>query len=98
MTDLQVVAVITAKPGSEEIVRDALTTLAGHTLGEAGCQAYALFESEAAPGTFVTTETWLAQADLDAHLRTDHLQAALATTDGHLAAPPAIHPLRPISG
>lgn len=66
------------------------------TRAEEGCLDYQLYESAVAPGTFITTERWRAQADLDAHLGTEHLQTALAQTADHLAEPPGIHPLTPI--
>ena len=95
MSDLPVVAVIVAKPGSEDTVRAALQGLVEPTLAEAGCRSYSLHESLATPGTFVTVESWDGSDDLDAHLASDHIAAALAATDGHLASPPAIHPLTP---
>ncbi|MCW2819157.1 MAG: antibiotic biosynthesis monooxygenase [Marmoricola sp.] len=96
MTQLRVVAQIPARPGSEEIVRDALATLATATQAHRGCVAYELFESAAAPGTFVTIETWESQDDLDAHMQTPDIATALAAAEGHLAGDIAIHPLRPV--
>jgi quinol monooxygenase YgiN len=96
MSDLQVVAVLVARPGSEEIVQAALAGLVAPTRGEEGCTSYDLFVSQAEPATFVTIETWRSQADLDAHLGTAHVQAALGAAGDHLASPPAIHPLRAI--
>ncbi|MFY0408921.1 putative quinol monooxygenase [Solicola sp. PLA-1-18] len=93
---IQVVAVITAKPGSADEVRTALQSLVEPTRAEEGCLAYTLSESTAAPGTFVTVEEWSAESDLGTHLQTSHVQDALAAADGHLAEPPAIHPLRPV--
>ena len=93
MTVLNTVALITAKPGSEGAVRDALTELRGHTRAEAGCVRYDLFESAATPGTFVTVEEWSDQAALDGHLASDHIATALRVTADALAAAPAIHPL-----
>ena len=93
---LHVVAVITAKPGSEDAVRDAMLGLVGPTREESGCLAYDLSESAAAPGTFVTVEEWTAPADLEAHMQTPHIQAALAVLGTELAAAPAIHPLKPL--
>ncbi len=95
MTVLNTVALITAKPGSEAVVKDALTVLLGHTRSEQGCVRYDLFESAAAPGTFVTVEEWSSQDALDAHLGSAHIAAALDTAKDALAAPPAIHPLTP---
>jgi len=93
--DIDVIAVLTSKPGSEDVVGSALRDLVAPTRQEEGCVSYDLFESAAAPGTFVTMERWRAQADLDAHMQTDHVGAALAAAGDHLAEAPAIHPLVP---
>ena len=95
MPHLDAVAVITAKTGSEEVVGDALRALVEPTRAEAGCVSYDLFESAASPGTFVTIERWRGQADLDAHMQTPHIAAALAAAGDHMDGPPAIHPLTP---
>ncbi|MEP6814085.1 MAG: putative quinol monooxygenase [Marmoricola sp.] len=96
MSELRVVATIPAKPGSEDVIRDALSTLATATRGEDGCVSYELFESVAAPGTFVTVESWRSQEDLDAHMKSDHFGAAFAAAGEHLAGDVAIHPLAPV--
>jgi len=96
MPDLQVVAVLVAQPGHEQVVRGALQALVPPTRQEQGCLAYELFESGAAPGTFVTVERWREQSDLDAHLQTAHVQQALATAGDALAGVPGIHPLVPV--
>ncbi|MDL5159055.1 putative quinol monooxygenase [Actinomycetospora termitidis] len=93
---LQVVALITAKPGSEELVGKALEELVTATRAEEGCLSYELNRSGADGTVFVTVEQWREQSDLDAHLQTPHIAQALSVTDGHLAAPPAIHPLVPV--
>ncbi len=98
MSDLRVVAVIPAKAGSEDVVRDALTTLADDSRGHRGCTGYELFESGAAPGTFITVETWSDPADLEAHAGHPDVAAALAAARDHLAGDVAIHPLRPVAG
>ena len=94
---LQVVATITAKPGSEDVVRDALTELVDGTRTEEGCMVYELFQSGADPLVFVTVETWRGPEDLDAHRHTPHLKKAFAALGEHLAGPPAIHPLQPVA-
>ncbi len=91
-----VVAVIIAKPGSEDDVRAAMRGLVAPTRAEAGCLSYDLSESSVAPGTFVTVEEWLEPSDLDAHMETEHIQAALGALGDALATPPAIHPLTPL--
>ena len=97
MADLQVVAVITAKSGSEKLVRDALNALVEPTRSEPGCLSYHLFESASDPTAFITVETWRSQHDLDEHLQTPHVQQALGAAGDHLAQPPAVHPLTPVS-
>lgn len=93
MPDLQVVAIITAKAGSEDIVRNALTDLVEPTRGEDGCVSYELSQSVVDPTVFVTVESWASQADLDAHMQTPHIEAAFAAAGDHMAGAPAIHPL-----
>lgn len=97
MSDLNVVAVLTAKPGSESIVREALEGLVEPTRAEAGNRGYTLYVSAVDPTVFVTVELWASQADLDAHMTTPHIGAALQIATEHLAAAPAIHPLDPVS-
>ncbi len=98
MADLRVVALIPAQPGSEDVIRAALRTLAETSRGHDGCTGYELFESAAVPGQFVTIETWRSQDDLDAHMQTEDVAAAFAAADGHLGGEVAVHPLRPVSG
>jgi quinol monooxygenase YgiN len=97
MSDLHVVAIITAKPGSEDEVKGGLEVLAEATRTEPGCITYYLHGSEADPAVFVTVESWKSKEDLDGHLKTPHLKAALEAFGDKLAAAPAIHPLVPIS-
>ena len=96
MPQVRVIAQLTTKPGSEEIIREALTKLAVATQSHRGCAEFKLYESAVAPGTFVTVETWESQDDLDAHMQTDDISAALAAADGHLGGDIAIHPLRAV--
>jgi quinol monooxygenase YgiN len=96
MADLHVVAVLPAKAGSEDIVREALTALVPPTRDEAGCISYDLYESAVAPGTFFMVETWRGQSDIDAHFGTPHMHTALAVAGEHLDGPPQIHTLTPV--
>lgn len=93
---LQVVATITAKPGSEETISDLLSELVAGTRTESGCLAYELFRSAVDPTVFVTIETWQGQEDLDAHMTTPHVQQAFAAAGEHLAGAPVIHPLEAV--
>ena len=97
MSELNVVATIPAKPEAVDAIRAALQTLVTATRAEEGCLAYDLFESGAAPGTFVTLERWTDQAALDAHLQMPYVAEAFAAADGALAGEVAIHPLVPVA-
>ena len=96
MPDLNVVAVLTAKPGSEAELQQALTELVAPTRAEEGCLSYELYQSNVDPTTFITIEKWRSQGDLDAHVKTPHIAHALQTHADAFAVPPAIHPLAPI--
>lgn len=97
MSALNVVAVLTAKPGSEDVVSGALAKLAAATREEEGCVSYELLVSRADPSTFITIEQWQSQGHLDAHMQAPHVAEAFATAGDHLAAAPAIHPLDPVA-
>lgn len=94
---ISVVAVVTAKPGSEDAVREAMLGIVTLTQQEEGCLAYDLSESSSAPGTFITIEEWNDLTDLDKHMETEHIQGALAVLGSELAAAPAIHALSPLA-
>jgi quinol monooxygenase YgiN len=94
MPNLDVVAVIAAKPGSEAIVEDALKALVVASRGDRGCISYDLFASESTPGTFVTIEKWDSQEDLDAHMASSHIADVVRTAGDHFDGFPAIHTLR----
>ncbi|RFA21335.1 putative quinol monooxygenase [Subtercola boreus] len=96
MPDLNVVAVLKAKPGAEQIVGDALRGLVQPTRAEEGCVSYDLYSSATAPGTFFTIEKWRSQSDLDGHMQTAHIQQALSIAGEHLAEAPDINPLLPV--
>ncbi len=95
MPELNVVALLQAKPGSEAALGSALAALVEPTLAEEGCLAYELFSSAADPSVFITVERWRGQDDLDAHMKTPHVASAFAQAGEILAAPPAIHALVP---
>jgi quinol monooxygenase YgiN len=97
MPDLNVVAIIKAKPGSEDVVGDALSALVEPTRAEEGCLAYDLFGSAIDTSTFITVERWTSQEALDGHMQSAHLQAALAAAGEYLAVAPDIHPLVPLA-
>lgn len=95
MPEIDVVAVLTAKAGSEGIVAAALHDLLAPTRAEPGCISYELFSSAASAQTFITIEKWKSDGDLAAHMQSAHIAAALTAAGEHLADPPAIHTLIP---
>lgn len=83
MTDIiTVVAIIKAKPGEEDRVRQALLDLIPPTRKEKGCINYDLHVSRDDPGRFVFLENWSTQADLDRHLASEHISAGIKETLG----------------
>jgi quinol monooxygenase YgiN len=94
MSDLDVIAVLTAKVGSEEIVGAGLRSIVEPTRAEPGCVSYDLYTSAASPQTFITIERWKSQADLDAHMTTPHIAELVAAAGEHLADI-GVHPLIP---
>jgi quinol monooxygenase YgiN len=94
MPNLDVVAVLTAKSGSEGIVEAALKDLAAASKNDHGCLAYDLYVSESAPGTFITVEKWASQEDIDAHMAGPHIANVIAVAGDHFEGLPAIHTLR----
>ena len=97
MANLQVVAVMTAKPGSEKLVADALQALVEPARSEPGCNSYQLFVSAVDPATFITVETWSSLEELNAYYQSPQVQQALSAASDHMAQAPAIHPLIPVN-
>ncbi|CAN5523626.1 hypothetical protein BH11ACT8_BH11ACT8_33900 [soil metagenome] len=91
---LRVVATIPINPEHAATAAPALAELAAASRGDAGCLGYEVYESAAAPGTFVTVEEWATQADLDAHMGQPHVGKAFEVAGPLLAGDVAIHPLK----
>jgi quinol monooxygenase YgiN len=94
MPNLDVVAVISAKPGSEAIVEAAPKALVGASRHDSGCISYDPFASDSTPGTFVTIEKWQSQEDPDAHMASSHIAEVITAAGEHFDGFPAIHALR----
>jgi quinol monooxygenase YgiN len=80
------IAVLKARDGMGERLRDALLTLIGPTRQEPGNLDYVLFELKDEPGTFYV-EAFVSQAALDAHCETAYFQAFARQADELLAEP-----------
>ena len=76
MTDpVQVLAVLTAKPGQETALATLLQGLVAPTRAEQGVLFYDLHQDREDPARFVFFEGWASQAALDAHNASPHLVA-----------------------
>lgn len=92
--DLRLLARLTARPGRETDLRDAIAALVPRVLAEDGCIAYHAHVSDASPATVVMYEAWRDQAALDAHAAGPALAALVARFDDLLAEPMTLEPLR----
>lgn len=91
---VRVVARVVAHADKADEMRSLLLQLIEPTRRESGCLFYDLFESTDRPYEFVFVEEWRSAADLDAHLQSDHIQAALVAAESLFAAPPGIQRYR----
>ena len=76
------------KPEATGDLRAAVGPLTEATRAEAGCVFYEWAESVETPGTFYSVEVWQARENLDAHMTTEHVKAALAGLPDMLAGQP----------
>ncbi len=81
------IAVLKAKPGQREQLRQSLLALIEPTRAEPGCLDYVLFELRDEPGTFYMREAFTSPAALDLHKATPHFQAFAAKAGDLLAEP-----------
>jgi quinol monooxygenase YgiN len=89
-TSLTVVALIKAKPGKEDQVRQELLSLVGPSRKDAGCLNYDLHQGKDNSALFLFHENWTSKSHLDAHLQKPDLQAVLGRVVQMAAEPPQI--------
>ncbi|MBN3553463.1 antibiotic biosynthesis monooxygenase [Fictibacillus nanhaiensis] len=65
-------AILKAKPGKEESLREELIQVVQASRKEEGCISYTLHESTENPETFVFYENWLDEDALNRHMESDH--------------------------
>ncbi|MGF6814898.1 quinol monooxygenase YgiN [Paraburkholderia atlantica] len=75
MAEIAVVAISVAKPGHEELLREALEGIVGPTRKEAGVLQYDLHRDVQEPRRFVFVERWESQDALAVHAQSAHIQA-----------------------
>ncbi|MEA1648028.1 putative quinol monooxygenase [Nitrospirillum sp. BR 11164] len=94
---IQLVAHLTAKPGREQALVDAITAIVPAVRREPGCIAYLAHSSREDPGTVVMYEVWADQTALDAHVKGANLASLAARFDDLLSVPLRVEPLRRIA-
>ncbi len=85
-----VFALLKAKPGMEETVKQELLALVGPTRTEEGCINYDLHQSLDHKGQFRFYENWTSKELLQRHLESVHVKRFIAKADQLLAEPPEI--------
>ena len=79
---LTIVAELTARPGKEDALREALKAIIPPTLAEPGCIQYDMHEDNDRPGHFIFYETWENRAIWDgSHNVAPHIRAFQARRD-----------------
>lgn len=88
-----VVATMTAKPESVDLVRAACTEAIAEVHGEPGCELYSLHEAD---GTFVFVEQWADADALKTHSTAPAVGKLFSTVGEHLDGAPDIKMLTPV--
>ena len=68
-------AMVKAKPGQEDAVKEVLVALVELTRKEPGCLCYSLHQSKSDRTQFMFYEQWASKAAIDAHGKTPHMKA-----------------------
>jgi quinol monooxygenase YgiN len=88
VSEVIVVVVLQAKPGTGPALRDLMVTSAQATHAEPGCLTYALHAANDEPDRVALVERWADQTALDAHMQQPYLRKLFADLEEVLAAPP----------
>lgn len=88
-----VVATMTAKPESVDIVRSACTDAIAAVHAEPGCELYSLHEAN---GTFVFIEQWADEDALKTHSTAPAIGTLFGAVGDHLDGAPDIKMLTPV--
>ena len=94
---IALIAVLKAKDGQTEALRDALQALLLPTREEPGNLDYALFQLRDAPDTFYMRESWRDQQALDENIAQPYFQAFIGQMESLLAEPLRLDYLTPIA-
>ncbi|WP_213134356.1 putative quinol monooxygenase [Citrobacter sp. FP75] len=94
---ISIIAVLKAKHGKINALKQALQALLQPTRREPGNIEYALFQLRDTPDVFYVRESWRSQTGLDAHIALPHFQAFILQMDDLLAEPLQLDYLTPIA-
>ena len=81
-TQLTIVASIFVKEAHREFVKSELIKLIAPTLKEKGCMNYDLHQDNENPNHFMFYENWESWDLWQDHMKTEHIEAYMKTTDG----------------
>jgi quinol monooxygenase YgiN len=87
---IRVVARIVALPDKINQLRAVLLELIAPTRNEVGCITYELLQNLSDPTDFTFVEEWSSNEDLEAHLQSSHIAAAIGKLDGLVMLEPDI--------
>ena len=96
MSEVVVVAVITAAAGNEAAVQALAASVVAETHAEEGCTTYALHQDVNESTRFVYVERWASQAALAAHGASSHIARFREALPALAGAPSQILVLDPI--
>ena len=89
-------AVLKAKEGKQEKLKDELLKLVNPSRQEAGCLEYVLFEDKQQAGTFYMREAFTDQLAFIAHCNTSHFKNFEAQIDELMDGPITLIELMPV--
>lgn len=90
MANINLVARLKVRDGSEEAVISAAMAIVGPSREEEGCVSYDVHQSIEDPTVFCWYETWTDKASLDAHFGYDYVKEFFEVVTAHAAEPPVI--------
>jgi quinol monooxygenase YgiN len=86
MSEVKVVALITAKPEEYSAVNKAVRAMVGLSRSEEGCLQYDLHEDQEVKGSFVFIERWKSENALKTHMAMPYHDEFLAELEGKLVS------------
>ena len=97
MSEVVVVAIITAAPGNETAVQELAASVIADTHAEDGCVTYALHRDVNDPARFVYIERWASMETLAVHGASPHIARFREALPALAGAPSEILVLEPIA-